>query len=141
MLDLVLRNARIAGRGDAIFDIGIARGRIAEIAQAISSDAPLEDAGGRLVMPGFVETHIHLDKSCILDRCESRDGTLQEAIAQVAAAKRGFTEDEVLAPSSASSATTPGRSIWRSACFRRKACSTIPAPRNCWSRRARPAPT
>ena len=97
MLDLVLRNARIAGRGDAIFDIGIARGRIVEIAQAISSDAPLEDAGGRLVMPGFVETHIHLDKSCLLGRCESRDGTLQEAIAQVAAAKRGFTEDDVYA--------------------------------------------
>jgi len=97
MLDLVLRNARIAGRGDAILDIGIAGEKIVEIAQAISSDAPLEDAGGRLVMPGFVETHIHLDKSCILDRCESRDGTLQEAIAQVAAAKRGFTEDDVYA--------------------------------------------
>jgi len=97
MLDLVLRNARIAGRGDAILDIGIAGEKIVEIAQAISSDAPLEDAGGRLVMPGFVETHIHLDKSCILDRCESRDGTLQEAIAQVAAAKRAFTEDDVYA--------------------------------------------
>ena len=47
--------------------------------------------------PGFVETHIHLDKSCILDRCQSAEGTLQEAIAQVAAAKRAFTEDDVYA--------------------------------------------
>src|ERR1044072_6763846 len=96
MLDFILRNARIVGR-DGTFDIGIAGGRIAEIVQEMSSDAPREDAGGRLVIPGFVGTHIHLDKSCILDRCESKDGTLQEAIAQVATAKRGFTEGDVYA--------------------------------------------
>src|ERR1044072_1535780 len=95
MLDLVLRNARLHGRDGATFDIAVARGRIAEIAAHIASDAPGEDAAGRLVTPGFVDTHIHLDKSCILDRCELRDGTLQEAIAQVAAAKRAFTEDDV----------------------------------------------
>ena len=43
--------------------------------------------------------------------------------------------------SGSSSRTMPGRSISRSACFRRKACSTIPAPRNCWSKPARRAPT
>ena len=96
MLDLVLRNARIAGR-DGVFDIGVANGRIAEIAARIATDAGAIDAGGRLVTPGFVETHIHLDKSCILDRCIAREGTLQEAIAQVAAAKRAFTEDDVYA--------------------------------------------
>lgn len=95
MLDLILRNARISGRGDATFDIGIAGGKIAEIAGAISSEAPQVEAGGRLVTAGFIETHIHLDKSCILDRCAVREGTLQEAIAQVAAAKRAFTEDDV----------------------------------------------
>ena len=96
-LDLVIRNARIGGRDGAPFDIGIAGGRIADVALAISSDAPVEDVGGRLVIPGFVETHIHLDKSCILDRCHSEEGTLQEAIAQVAAAKCAFTEDDVYA--------------------------------------------
>ncbi len=44
-----------------------------------------------------METHIHLDKSCILERCHAQEGTLAEAIAQVAAAKRGFTEDDVYA--------------------------------------------
>ena len=97
MLDLVLRNARLLGREGATFDIGIANGTIGEIAPRIASDAPQEDAAGRLVMPGFVETHIHLDKSCILDRCASKDGTLQEAITQVASAKRAFTEDDVYA--------------------------------------------
>jgi cytosine deaminase len=95
MLDFVLRNALITGRDGATFDIGVAKGRIAGIAPSIASDAQSEDAGGRLVTAGFVDTHIHLDKSCILDRCRSEEGTLQEAIAQVAAAKRGFTEDDV----------------------------------------------
>jgi cytosine deaminase len=97
MFDLILRHARIAGRGAATFDIGIAAGRIAEIAEKIVAEGPDEHLGGRLVTPGFVETHIHLDKSCILDRCQSPEGTLQEAIAQVAAAKRAFTEDDVYA--------------------------------------------
>ncbi|AMN45458.1 amidohydrolase family protein [Rhodoplanes sp. Z2-YC6860] len=95
MLDLVLRNARIAGRGAATFDIAVAGGRIADIAPSIAADAPSENLDGRLVTPGFVDTHIHLDKSCILDRCHAEHGTLQEAIAQVAAAKRAFTEDDV----------------------------------------------
>ena len=97
MLDFILSNARVMGQGEATFDIGVANGKIAEIAPAISSDALREDAGGRLVTPGFIDTHIHLDKSCILDRCELREGTLQEAIAQVAAAKRGFTEEDIYA--------------------------------------------
>jgi cytosine deaminase len=93
-LDLVLRNAHIHGRDSRTFDIGIARGVIVEIGQT-SNDAAIEDVGGRLVTAGFVETHIHLDKSCILDRCHAETGTLQEAIAQVAAAKRAFSEEDV----------------------------------------------
>jgi cytosine deaminase len=96
MLDFILRRAYIAGREETEFDIGVANGRIAEIAPTISSEpAQEQDAGGRLVTPGFVDTHIHLDKSCILDRCALSEGTLQEAISQVAAAKSAFTEDDV----------------------------------------------
>jgi len=93
-LDLVLHNAHIHGRGSTTFDIGVAGGVIVEIGQ-ISSNAAIEDVGGRLVTAGFVETHIHLDKSCILDRCHAETGTLQEAIVQVAAAKRAFSEEDV----------------------------------------------
>jgi cytosine deaminase len=93
-LDLVLRNARIHGRGAATFDIGIAGGKIVEIGQ-MTTDAPGENVDGRLVTAGFVDTHVHLDKSCILDRCHSEKGTLQEAIAQVADAKRAFSEEDV----------------------------------------------
>jgi cytosine deaminase len=96
-LDLVLREARIADREDATADIAIAGGRIVDIAAGIVTDAAEERLDGQLVLPGFVETHIHLDKSCILDRCRSQQGTLKEAIGEVAAAKRAFTEDDIYA--------------------------------------------
>jgi cytosine/creatinine deaminase len=93
--DFILRSARIVGRGNDPFDIAISNGIIAEITPNIASELRAEDAGGCLVLPGFVDSHIHLDKSCILDRCRIEQGTLQEAISQVAAAKRDFTEEDV----------------------------------------------
>jgi cytosine/creatinine deaminase len=94
-LEFILRHARIGAHAPQIVDIGVAGGRIVAIASRIDADAPDEDLAGRLVVAGFVETHIHLDKSCILDRYNSREGTLAEAIAAVAAAKRAFTEDDI----------------------------------------------
>ncbi len=92
----VLRNARIDGRDD-IVDITIAAGRIGAIDAAGSAhnDGDTVDVGGRYVSPGFVETHVHLDKSCIVDRCHAREGTLAEAIREVANAKAAFTPDDV----------------------------------------------
>lgn len=66
--------------------------------EALSADAgPWEtlDLHGQLVMPGLIETHIHLDKACIMQRCHLQEGTLAEAVAQTRAAKAGFTEDDV----------------------------------------------
>ena len=95
-LELVLRRALLAGR-QAPLDIGIENGRIADIAVDIAANAPEEELDGRLVIPGFVETHIHLDKSCILERCHCEHGTLEEAIASVATAKRSFTPADIYA--------------------------------------------
>src|ERR1700716_1886370 len=99
--DTVLRNGRIAGREHEPVDIGVRDGRIAAIgpqlesrASAAARDIALD---GLLVIPGFVETHIHLDKSCISDRCTCRTGTLKEAIETVAAAKLAFTEQDIYA--------------------------------------------
>ncbi len=96
-LDLVLRQGRLAGGGEALVDIAVAGGRIAEIAGAVAADAPEERLDGRLVIAGLVETHIHLDKAHILDRCDCPQGTLAEAIASVAAAKRAFSEEDIYA--------------------------------------------
>ena len=95
-MDLILRNARIAGNENTPpADIGIEGGRIAAIETGLTAEGEAIDVGGRLVSPGFIETHIHLDKSCLLDRCKSVEGTLEEAIGEVAKAKRNFQPEEV----------------------------------------------
>ncbi|MGC1779988.1 MAG: amidohydrolase family protein [Xanthobacteraceae bacterium] len=93
-LDLILRNSRIGHEGELV-DIGIADGRIVQIAPGISGDGQSEDVAGKLIIAGFVEAHIHLDKSCILDRCQIRHGTLAEAVAEVSVAKLAFEEDDI----------------------------------------------
>jgi cytosine deaminase len=95
-MDLILRNARLADRPEPL-DIGIADGRIAALAPGLTHAGPTIDLDGRLVVPGLIETHIHLDKTCIVDRCTIREGTVQEAIAEVARAKQGFTAADVYA--------------------------------------------
>lgn len=95
-MDLILRNARIDDT-PTLRDIGIENGRIAAIAVELPASGEEIDVGERLVTPGFIETHIHLDKSCILDRCKSEGGHLDEAISEVAGAKRAFTPEDVYA--------------------------------------------
>ena len=90
-LDLVLRQARIAvADATRCCDIGVA-GRPHRGHRAAHSIATRRRSTSTAAWSsaGFVETHIHLDKSCILDRCRCEHGTLEEAIAEVAAAKRG----------------------------------------------------
>ncbi len=95
-MDLILRNARVAGQEDGpAVDIGIDQGRIAAIEPGLAAEGKEIDVRGRLVSPGFIETHIHLDKSCLLDRCKSEEGTLEEAIDEVAKAKKAFQPQEV----------------------------------------------
>lgn len=96
MLDLVIRRARLHDRPDPV-DIGIAAGRIAAVAPGLRCDAPALDAAGRLLTAGLVETHIHLDKTCILDRCRAAEGSVAEAVRETARAKRGFTAEDVYA--------------------------------------------
>jgi len=94
-MDLILRNARVPEGYDSTVDIGIEGGRIAAIEPRLAAEAEVLDLAGRLVSPGFIETHIHLDKSCILDRCKAERGDLEEAIQEVAKAKKAFTPEDV----------------------------------------------
>ena len=49
-------------------DIGIKDGKIAAIEKSIEASAVESiDAGGRAVIPGLIEPHVHLDKA-MLDR-------------------------------------------------------------------------
>ena len=94
-MDIILRQARLASEPTRLVDIGIAGGKIAAIEPRIEADAEIVEAGGRLVSPGLVETHLHLDKSCILDRCKAERGDLEEAIQEVSRAKAAFTPEDV----------------------------------------------
>ena len=95
-MDLILKNLRlIDGPTEIARDVGIADGRIVAIEPTLAGDAETLDLHGRLAVPGFVEAHIHLDKSCILDRCRSEEGTLAEALREVAAAKQAFTVEDI----------------------------------------------
>jgi cytosine deaminase len=74
-MDLIIRNARLAERGveHPLVDIGIADGRIVAIEIGLTADAEVFDAKGKLACPGLIETHIHLDKSRIIDRCAPQE--------------------------------------------------------------------
>ena len=96
-MDLILRNARLIGAEQQTTDIGIVGGKIAEVRPNLPAEGETIDLGGRLVSSGLIETHIHLDKSCILDRCKADKGDLEEAIGEVSKAKKGFTPDDVYA--------------------------------------------
>jgi cytosine deaminase len=93
--DLILRGGRLDHESTPV-DIAIRDGRIAAIAPNLAAgDSAVEDITGHAVLPGLVETHIHLDKSCIIDRCNIVEGTLQEAIGETARAKAAFTEADI----------------------------------------------
>ncbi|HZN30819.1 MAG TPA: amidohydrolase, partial [Xanthobacteraceae bacterium] len=69
-MDLIIRNGRLADRpADGPLDIGVEKGRIVAIERGLAAEAEVYDAGGRLACPGLIETHIHLDKSRIIERC------------------------------------------------------------------------
>jgi cytosine/creatinine deaminase len=51
--DLIFRNARMRSAATSV-DIGVSGGRIAAIEPRLACEAMEFDAGGRLVLPGFV---------------------------------------------------------------------------------------
>ena len=96
MMDWVVQGAMLAD-GSGPVDVGIAAGRIVAIAATLPVEAPVIPAGGCLLTPGLVETHVHLDKTCILDRCTAAKGSVAEAVRLTSAAKCRFTPEDVYA--------------------------------------------
>jgi len=95
-MELIVRNARLSSAPDnPPVDVGIANGRIVAIEPNLVADAAVFDAEGCLVCPGFIETHIHLDKSCIIDRCAPEEGRQANAVPRVTAVKPSFTIQDV----------------------------------------------
>ncbi len=103
--DLVLRDVRLADStpDQPTTDIGVVQGRIAAIAPKLGGSAREEYRGhGRLVCSGFVDTHIHLDKACILGRCEHNTKRMPHlAMERVSAVKHTMTVEDVIERASA----------------------------------------
>ena len=95
MYRLILRGARL---GDELVDVGIEDGRIARIAARIEGRAEREiEAGGRLVSPPFIESHVHLDTTLTAGEPRwNESGTLFEGIGIWAERKRDLTHDDVV---------------------------------------------
>ncbi|MGW4532906.1 amidohydrolase family protein [Nocardia sp. NPDC004340] len=90
-VDLLLRAARIADDADLV-DIAISEGAIVAIGPRLPEHGAEEiDCAGRVVIPGLVESHVHLDKALLDAEKSNPDGTLAGAISVTAELKRGFT--------------------------------------------------
>src|SRR3981081_3216056 len=95
-MDLIVRNARLVDRlEDGLLDIAVENGRIAAIGRALAADGESYAAAGRLVCAGLIESHIHLDKSRIADRCPLPEGRRVNPVSMVARLKPGWPVEDV----------------------------------------------
>ena len=95
-MDLIVRNARLSDRQDGEpFDIGIDKGRIVAIEKNLAADGKVYDARGNLACPGLIETHIHLDKSRIIDRCAPQERSKLSPVFGVTPIKPAMTVEDV----------------------------------------------
>jgi cytosine/creatinine deaminase len=98
LIDLIVRNARLPDRpSDGPFDLGVRDGRIVAIEPGLPAEAPVYDAHGRLACAGLIETHIHLDKSRIIDRCAPQSRRDLSPIKGVAPLKAAMSVEDVRA--------------------------------------------
>lgn len=94
-MDILIKNARIQDN-QPLQDVAINQGKIIAVQDKIDQSAKtVIDAKERVLTPGFVESHVHLDKALIADRRPNQSGTLQEAIKVTAELKPTFTEGDV----------------------------------------------
>lgn len=95
-MDLIIRNARLPGAaaGDALVDIGIEKGRIAAIQHGLAASGAEYDARGCLACAGLIETHIHIDKSRIIDRCAPQERATYSPVKGVAPIKDTMTLED-----------------------------------------------
>ena len=95
MFDLILRNAR---RDGGLVAVAVSGGRIERVAADVEGRAEREvDAGGRLLSPPFVESHVHLDTTLTAGQPRwNGSGTLFEGIQIWSERKKEISRDDVM---------------------------------------------
>lgn len=79
-------------------DVMVDGDRIARLGPgAADSVADALDCSGKLLLPAFIDGHVHLDKVLIRDELREHDGTLAGAIAAIHERKRRYTTEDVRA--------------------------------------------
>ena len=97
-MDLIIRNVRVAERGSGEpVDLGIRDGRIVAIERELAAEAETYDGRGRLACAGLIESHIHLDKSRIIDRCPPHAEREMSPVKRIAPLKKTMTVEDVRA--------------------------------------------
>jgi cytosine deaminase len=77
-------------------DVVIDANRVAAVATGAAGGlAERVDCKGKLVLPAFVDGHVHLDKALIRDKLMEHDGTLRGAIDSIHERKRRYTVEDV----------------------------------------------
>src|SRR4026208_455797 len=97
-LDLVIRNAKLSGAGsrDRKVDIGVSNGVIVAVEPNLAAECPQHDAGGKLVSPGLIESHFHLDKAMIVDRVPLQPNRMaRDHMERTASIKHTFTLEDI----------------------------------------------
>ena len=95
-MDVLIRNARVRGQKEPV-DIAVSAGRIEAVGPRLAGTArEVIHAAGSLVSPGFVNLHLHADKSLLGEVMRPNvSGTLPEAIEITNEFKRAYDPDEV----------------------------------------------
>jgi cytosine/creatinine deaminase len=94
MLDLLLKNAKLE---QGVMDVGILDGKISSIESKLEIEAVKTiDLERRLLLPGLIETHCHIDKTLTANRVGNPAGTLLGAIENWIAFKPQITRNDYL---------------------------------------------
>ncbi|GIN07639.1 cytosine deaminase [Shouchella clausii] len=93
---MIIKQAALRGK-DGLWDIWLKDGKIAKIAQNIEAEGEqIIEADGNLVIPPFIEPHIHLDSTLTAgDPNWNLSGTLFEGIQRWSERKEKLTHEDV----------------------------------------------
>src|SRR2546426_4517963 len=93
MDDLIVQGGLVAGQQQ---DIAIQQGRIRAVAPGLHTVARAQlEVTGKLVLPGFVESHIHPDKAFVADRAPGLHAGGPTPQVLLAELKKAFTVDDI----------------------------------------------
>src|SRR5262245_42374382 len=94
-----LQDARLPD--GTVADLVVDGERIVRVGPGVGNDVSDRlDAAGRLLLPTFIDGHVHLDKVLIRDELREHDGTLVGAIGAIHERKRRYTVEDVRARAS-----------------------------------------